>query len=244
MKIDGPGRGISPNIALDERIIFALDFADPGEALRWVARLDDRIRFFKVGLQLFTAGWWPVVEAITARGNKVMLDLKFFDIPETVQRAVEQLHNHGVSLATIHGNDSIIRAAVAAKGDIRLLAVTVLTSFDESDMRKMGLNGPVADLVRMRARKAVELGCDGVVCSALEVAGLRGELGDDFLAVTPGIRPADSAGSDDQRRIATAGAAIANGADHLVIGRPISNAPDPLALIDSLQGEIAAALDR
>ncbi|MFH7320016.1 orotidine-5'-phosphate decarboxylase [Desulfurivibrio sp. D14AmB] len=238
-----PGK-ISKNIALNERIIFALDFAEPAQALGWVERLDDRIRFFKVGLQLFTAGWWPVVDAITARGNKVMLDLKFFDIPETVQRAVEQLHDHGVSLATIHGNDPIVRAAVAAKGDISLLAVTVLTSFDESDMRQLGLKGSVADLVRLRARKAVELGCDGVVCSALEVADLRVDLGDDFLAVTPGIRPADGAGGDDQRRIATPGAAIANGADHLVIGRPISTAAEPLALIDAIQQEIAAALEQ
>ncbi|HET97767.1 MAG TPA: orotidine-5'-phosphate decarboxylase [Desulfurivibrio alkaliphilus] len=244
MNNDTPPARIVNKIALNERIIFALDFADPAQALGWVERLDGRIRFFKVGLQLFTAGWWPVVDAITARGNKVMLDLKFFDIPETVLRAVEQLHNHGVSLATIHGNDPIIRAAVAAKGDIGLLAVTVLTSFDEDDMRKMGLNGPVADLVGMRARKAVELGCDGVVCSALEVAGLRADLGAGFLAVTPGIRPADRSGGDDQRRIATPGAAIANGADHLVIGRPISTAADPLALIDIIQQEIAVALER
>ncbi len=230
------------DIALEQRIIFALDFAEPAQALAWVERLSGRIGFFKVGLQLFTAGWWPVVDEIVARGHKVMLDLKFFDIPETVQKAVEQLQNHGVSLATVHGNDAIIRAAVAAKGDIRLLAVTVLTSFDESDMRQMGLRGPVADLVRRRAARAVELGCDGVVCSALEVAGLRAELGPDFLAVTPGIRPAAAAGDDDQRRIATPGVAISNGADHLVIGRPIAAAADPLALVDAMQAEIRAAL--
>lgn len=230
------------DIAPGQRLIFALDFAEPAEALAWVERLAGRVGFFKVGLQLFTAGWWPVVDEIVARGQQVMLDLKFFDIPETVQKAVAQLQNHGVSLATIHGNDAIVRAAVAAKGDIKLLAVTVLTSFDESDMRQLGLTGSVAELVRLRAARAVELGCDGVVCSAQEVATLRGEIGDQFLAVTPGIRPATAAGDDDQRRIATAGAAIANGADHLVIGRPIAAAADPLAVVDNLQAEIAAAL--
>ncbi|MDZ7642696.1 MAG: orotidine-5'-phosphate decarboxylase [Desulfurivibrio sp.] len=228
------------DITDQQRLIFALDFAEPAEALAWVKRLEGRVTFFKVGLQLFIAGWWPVVDEIVARGQQVMLDLKFFDIPETVQKAVTQLQNHGVSLATIHGNDAIVRAAVAAKGDIKLLAVTVLTSFDESDLRQMGLTGSVADLVRQRAARAVALGCDGVVCSPHEVAALRGELGDDFLAVTPGIRPAAAAG-DDQRRVATAGAAIANGADHLVVGRPIATAADPLALVDELQAEIATA---
>lgn len=234
------------NIALNERIIFALDFADPAEAGQWVRKLDSHLKFFKVGLQLFLAGGWPVVDDILHRGNKVMLDLKFFDIPETVHLAVKQLHNRGVSFATVHGNRPIIEAAVADKGEMKILAVTVLTSFDESDMTEMGLTGSVRDLVLIRARKALALGCDGVVSSALEAEPLRRELGGNFLVVTPGIRPGlnRDVEKDDQKRVATAMQAIVNGADHVVIGRPISTSPDPLATVVALQEEIAAGLAR
>jgi orotidine-5'-phosphate decarboxylase len=233
----GPGR-----IPLNERLIFALDFPRPEEALAWVDRLGGRIGFFKVGLQLFTAAWWPVVDAIVARGHKVMLDLKFYDIPETVYQAVRQLREHGVSLATVHGNPPIIEAAVAAGGELRILAVTVLTSFGEEELAGMGWRGTAAELVLLRARAAVAAGCAGVVASAREAALLRRELGHDFLVVTPGIRPAEPDGADDQRRVATAGAAIAAGADYLVVGRPIRTAADPLAMVAALQQEIAAAL--
>ncbi|MGI6656427.1 MAG: orotidine-5'-phosphate decarboxylase [Desulfobulbus sp.] len=230
---------------LDERIIFALDFSDPATAQQWVKKLDNKIRFFKVGLQLFLAGWWPVIEFIANRGNKVMVDLKFFDIPETVGLAVQQLHNRNVTFATIHGNDPIIRAAVQHKKDLQLLAVTVLTSFDQSDLHAMGLAGTVEDLVLLRARKAIELGCDGVVSSAREAGVLRADIRRSFLVVTPGIRPGinqDIIRHDDQKRIATARQAILNGADHVVIGRPISTAADPLATVELLQQEISAAL--
>jgi len=232
-------------IPLEERIIFALDFAEPDQALHWVARLDSRMKFFKVGLQLFLGGGWPVIEQILARGNKVMVDLKFFDIPETVHLAVAQLRERGVTFATVHGNDPIIRAAVSAKKDLKILAVTVLTSFDESDMLEMGFSGSVADLVLIRSRKAVQLGCDGVVSSALEAAKLRSALGDAFCIVTPGIRPGSNRDieHDDQKRVATATEAMRNGADHVVIGRPISTAADPLAVVAAIQKEIAAALD-
>jgi orotidine-5'-phosphate decarboxylase len=228
------------DIPLNERIIFALDFADPMIAATWVEKLDSRIKFFKVGLQLFLAGGWPVVDHIIARGNKVMLDLKFFDIPETVHQAVQQVKNHGVTFTTIHGNDAIIEAAVRDKDDLQLLAVTVLTSFDESDMRQMGLSGPVADMVRIRAQRAIECGCDGVVSSPLETAVMRREMGDDFFTVTPGIRPVTDheIAKDDQRRTTSPGQAIMNGADYLVIGRPIRTAPEPLTFIDSIQAEI------
>ncbi len=232
------------NIALNERIIFALDFPEPALARQWVERLDNDLKFFKVGLQLFLAGGWPVVEYIIGRGNQVMLDLKFFDIPETVRLAVRQIRDHGVSFATVHGNEAIIEAAVAEKQRLKILAVTVLTSFDESDMRALGLTGSVQDLVRVRAQKALRLGCDGLVSSPLEAAALRQEFGANFFVVTPGIRPGLNRDSetDDQRRVATAQQAIVNGADHVVIGRPISTAPDPLALVRQLQGEIAAGL--
>lgn len=232
-------------IPLDERIIFALDFADGDVAGQWVRKLDKNIKFFKVGLQLFLAGGWPVVEDIVNRGNKVMVDLKFFDIPETVHLAVEQLRNRGVTFATIHGNRPIIEAAVSEKTDMKVLAVTVLTSFDESDMVEMGFTGSVRDLVLIRARKALELGCDGVVSSALEAEPLRNELGRNFLVVTPGIRPGLNRddGQDDQKRVATARQAIINGADHVVVGRPISTADDPLGTVLALQEEIARGLE-
>ena len=231
------------NININERIIFALDVPTPEDARQWVKRLDGEIKFFKVGLELFLAGWWDIVDFIIDRGNQVMLDLKFFDIPETVHLAIQQVKNRGVSLTTIHGNDAIIKAAVSDKGNVKVLAVTVLTSFDESDMRQMGMTGPVEDLVLIRARKAIELGCDGVVSSALEVKTLRGQLGNGFYSVTPGIRPSSVVpGQDDQKRIATAKLAIMNGADHIVVGRPIRDADDPIGVIKQLREEIGQGL--
>jgi orotidine-5'-phosphate decarboxylase len=231
------------NINLNERIIFALDVPTPEEAKQWVKKLDGDIKFFKVGLELFLAGWWDIVDFIIDRGNQVMLDLKFFDIPETVHLAIQQVKNRGVSLTTIHGNDAIVKAAVSEKGKVKVLAVTVLTSFDESDMRQMGMTGSVEDLVLIRARKAIELGCDGVVSSALEVKTLRDQLGGGFYSVTPGIRPSSAApGQDDQKRIATARLALMNGADHIVVGRPIRDAADPIKVIRQLQEEIEQGL--
>jgi orotidine-5'-phosphate decarboxylase len=185
------------------------------------------------------ADYFNTVDWILDRGHKVMLDLKFFDIPETVKLAVEQVNNRGVSLATIHGNDPIIRAAIEARGDLKLLAVTVLTSFGEEDMRSMGMTGTIADLVMFRARRALELGCDGVVASGLEAQELRAELGSKLLIVTPGIRPgANVKADDDQIRVVTAGKAVRSGADHVVVGRPITRAEDPIRVIESMQADI------
>lgn len=234
------------DIPLEERIIFALDFESVESAKEWVKRLESRIKFYKVGLQLFLAGWWHIIEWIQERGNKVMVDLKFFDIPETVQLAVRQVKNRGVTFATVHGNDPILEAAVAEKGDLKILAVTVLTSFGENDMREMGLQGTVEDLVLIRAKRALQLRCDGIVSSGLEVQRMRGELGDNFIVVTPGIRPGTNReiSQDDQVRIVTAQDAVINGADHVVVGRPISRAKDPLAVVDSMRSEIRRALSR
>ncbi|CAK8721355.1 Orotidine 5'-phosphate decarboxylase [Candidatus Electronema halotolerans] len=232
------------NIPLNERIIFALDVPSHEEAMHLINTLESEIRFFKVGLQLFLSSGFQIIDEIVRRGCKVMLDLKFFDIPETVHLAVSQLNNRGVTFATVHGNDPILRAAAQAKGDVKILAVTVLTSFCEDDMRAMGLNGSIADLVLRRSRNALEIGCDGVVASALEAQPLRNALDENFLIVTPGIRPGANIddGSDDQKRIATAKNAISNGADYVVIGRPIRNSSDPAALVRSLQQEIAQGL--
>lgn len=233
----------SKDIALKDRIIVALDVKDADKAKEMVKRCESHIGFFKVGLQLFMADWFNVVDWIVDRGHKVMLDLKFFDIPETVKLAVEQVNSRGVSCATIHGNDPIIRAAVEARGDMKLLAVTVLTSFGEEDLRAMGMTQSVDDLVYFRAKRALELGCDGVVSSGLEAQRLRRDLGDKLLIVTPGIRPGANIedSGDDQKRIMTAGAAVGGGADHVVVGRPITRADDPIRVIEMMQREIDQA---
>ncbi len=226
-------------IALKDRIIVALDVDQREKAQAMVRACESHIGFFKVGLQLFMADYFNTVDWLLDRGHKVMLDLKFFDIPETVKLAVEQVNNRGVSLATIHGNDPIIRAALEARGDMKLLAVTVLTSFGEEDMRAMGLTGSLEELVMFRARRALELGCDGVVSSGLEAEKLRSELGTKLLIVTPGIRPgANVKTDDDQMRVVTAGRAVKSGADHLVVGRPITRSEDPIKVIEAMQAEI------
>ncbi len=231
------------DIALKDRIIVALDVEQREKARALVKACESRVGFFKVGLQLFMADYFNTVDWILDRGHKVMLDLKFFDIPETVKLAVEQVNNRGVSLATIHGNDPIIRAAVEARGNMQLLAVTVLTSFGEEDMRSMGMTGSVADLVLHRAKRALELGCDGVVSSGLEAERLTAELGSRLLIVTPGIRPgANVASDDDQKRVVTAGMAVKSGADHVVVGRPITRADDPIRVIEAMQDDIVRSL--
>ncbi len=231
-------------IDLRDRIIVALDVEHPERAREIVKTCESHVGFFKVGLELFMADWFHTVDWILARGHQVMLDLKFFDIPETVRRAVEQVNNRGVSLATIHGNDTIIKAAVEARGDMKLLAVTVLTSFGEEDMRAMGMTGSIADLVYHRARTALDLGCDGVVSSGLEAGRLREGLGEKLLIVTPGIRPGANIEErhDDQKRVMTAGKAIDAGADHVVVGRPVTRAVDPIRVVEQMQAEIAASL--
>lgn len=229
------------NIPLKDRIILALDVETPEKAKELVLRTESHLGFYKVGLELFMAGWFETVDWLVARGHKVMLDLKFFDIPETVKRAVARLNDHQITFATIHGNDAIIKAALEARGELKLLAVTVLTSFGEEDLRAMGMTQSIEDLVYFRARRALELGCDGVVCSGLEAGRLRGDLGEKLMLVTPGIRPGANVmdSGDDQTRIMTAGRALAAGADHVVVGRPIAKAADPIAVIEAMQQEMA-----
>ena len=232
------------DIPVNERIILALDVDSTAQAKELVKKTESHLNFYKVGLQLFMASWFEIVDWLSARGHKVMVDLKFFDIPETVRLAVARLNNRGITFATIHGNDPIIRAAVEAKGDLALLAVTVLTSFGQEDMQAMGMTQSIEDLVYFRARRALELGCDGVVSSGLEAKRLRDKLGAKLLIVTPGIRPGTNITDqqDDQQRIVTARQAIADGADYLVVGRPITKAPDPLEVINMLQEEIRQGL--
>lgn len=234
------------SISLQERIIFALDVDSLSETRRWLDLLGESINFYKVGLQLFLAVGFPAIDLIINRGHKVMVDLKFFDIPETVGLAVRALCRHEeITFITVHGNEAILRAAIKERNKAKILAVTVLTSFDESDLRAMNLNGSIEDLVHMRAKKAVEIGCDGIVSSGNESARIRAELGSECLIVTPGIRVEANkfAATDDQKRITSAHQAIRNGADHLVIGRPIRNAADPLTLVKLLQQQIYDAVN-
>ncbi|PIE56231.1 MAG: orotidine-5'-phosphate decarboxylase [Desulfobulbus propionicus] len=228
-------------IPLDERIIFALDVADAAAAIRLVDRLQGRIRLFKIGMQLFYGTGWQVVDYIVNNGGKVMLDLKLYDIPATVQLAMEQLAGHGVSLTTVHAVGPVVEAALAADTGIKILAVTVLTSLGEEELRTFDFPGSVEELVLARADMALGCGCHGLVCSALEAKALRRRFGQGFSLVTPGIRPSGTS-TDDQQRVATPAHAINSGVDHLVIGRPIRDAADPVAAVTAIEQEIRTAL--
>jgi orotidine-5'-phosphate decarboxylase len=223
-----------------ERLILALDVPGLDEAKRWVDRLGDSVQFYKLGLQfLMTGHYFDLVEWLDARGKKVFADIKFFDVPETVKLAVEQLEHRKVTFATVHGNDPMIEAAVSAKGHIKLLAVTVLTSLDRGDLDDLGFQCDPEELVLSRARRALKLGCDGVISSGLEAARLRGELGANFLIVSPGIRPVENRPSDDQKRTVDVEDAFIRGADYIVVGRPIRQSPDPRAKAEEIQAKIA-----
>lgn len=217
-----------------QRIIFALDVETSLKAKEWVQLLESEITLFKVGLELFLEGGFPMVEWIRDRGLDVMLDLKFFDVPQTVSRAVRQVDRSGAALTTVHGNDAMLAAAVEAAGQTRILAVTALTSLDQSDLEDLGFACRPDELVLSRARRALDLGCAGVVSSGLEARSLRQELGDRLLIVTPGVRPLENRAVDDQKRTVSVQQAFANGADHVVVGRPIRQAEDPLALARSM----------
>ena len=222
-----------------ERLIVALDVATPKEARVLVEKLGDAVRFYKIGLELFTTeGYFELLTWLTGRGHRVFADLKLYDIPETVRRAVANLRGSGATFLTVHGHRSVMEAAAREKGGMKILAVTVLTSFDQRDLREMGTTRSVEDLVLARARGAVETGCDGVISSGLEARALKGEFGDRLLVVTPGIRPVGS-GGDDQKRTVDVAQAFANGADYIVVGRPVREAPDPRVAAEKIQATIA-----
>ena len=227
---------------MDKRIIFALDVESVEDAKRWVLMLEEHIKFYKVGLQLFLAGWFPIIDWIVKRNLEVMVDLKFFDIPETVGLAVNQLKDRGVSFVTVHGNNGILRAAVDNKNDTQILAVTVLTSLDQADLMDLGFDCNVEKLVFSRATRALEIGCDGVISSGLEASKLRHELGNNFLVVVPGVRPVANREEDDQKRVVDARTAFLNGADYVVIGRPIREAKDPINVIKKIRKEIETSI--
>ncbi len=228
-------------IPATDRLIVALDVPDHEQARRFVEQLGDSVTFYKVGLELFMAGnYWELAAWLTGQGKKVFADLKFFDVPETVRSAVRRLQGRGVSFTTVHGNDAIMRAAVEARGEVKILAVTVLTSLDQGDLSDLGFSCNVADLVLSRARRALEIGCDGVVSSGLEAPRLREHLGERFLVVTPGTRPVLNRPADDQKRPVDLEEAFRGGADYSVVGRPIRSAPDPRTAAAAIQRRIAA----
>jgi orotidine-5'-phosphate decarboxylase len=223
-----------------DRLIVALDFEDIQQAKSMVTQLGDSVTFYKIGLQLCMTGeYFRLLDWLVAHHKKVFVDLKFFDIPTTVGKAVKQLSGRGITFATVHGNDGIMRAAAENKGDVRILAVTVLTSLDRGDLDDLGFECDVEALVLSRASRAIELGCDGVVASGQEASAMRASLGDGFLVVSPGIRPVQN--DDDQKRVVTPTQALSNGADYLVVGRPITAASDPLQAAQGIQKEIALA---
>jgi orotidine-5'-phosphate decarboxylase len=232
-------------IPREERLIFALDVPGPDEARRLVDELGDAVRFYKLGLQLFMAGgYYELIEWMRARGKKVFVDLKFFDVPETVKLAVDQLNNRGIEFVTVHGNDKILRAAAEAKKDVKILGVTALTSLDRGDLDDLGFACDVEKLVLSRARRALAVGCDGVISSGMEAKTLKAELGEKLMVVCPGIRPVDNTASDDQKRTVDVHQAFGNGADYIVVGRPIRNASNPRAKAEEIQGQIAGVFAR
>ena len=228
-----------------ERLIVALDVPSVAEARALVERIGEAACFYKIGLELFTAGgYFDLLQWLAARGNKVFADLKLYDIPETVRRAVANLRSSGASFLTVHGQRSILEAAAGEKGPMKILAVTVLTSFDKSDLAEMGPGTDVGALVLRRARHALETGCDGVISSGLEAPAIRAEFGRRLLVVTPGIRPAGARPKDDQKRTVDVAQAFANGADYIVVGRPVRDAADPRAAAEAIQATIAGVFPR
>ncbi|TLY22565.1 MAG: orotidine-5'-phosphate decarboxylase [Nitrospirae bacterium] len=226
-----------------ERLILALDVPSADEAKRLLDRVEDSVRFVKIGLELFTAAGPDVVRWALAQRKRVFLDLKLLDIGETVKRATAAAAELGVAFLTIHATGQTVRAAVEGRGlsRMKILAVTVLTSFDEADLLEIGVVGSVLDTVLKRARVAISAGADGVVASGAEAAMIRRELGKGPILVIPGIRPAGTS-HDDQVHVTTPAGAIAAGGDYLVVGRPIRDAADPAAAARAIQTEIEVAL--
>jgi orotidine-5'-phosphate decarboxylase len=237
-----PSREKSPEIDFRDRLIVALDVDTITEARQLVKRLDGTVSFFKIGLQLQLAAGLDLIKELIAEGKKVFLDYKYFDIDETVKNAVAQVASYGVSFLTVHGNGKIIRAAVEGRGnsDLKILSVTVLTSLDHYDIKDLGFDCSVEELVLHRAKRALEAGCDGVIASPKEIQSIREIAGIGLLIVTPGIRP-QKARIDDHKRWASPATAIQDGADYLVVGRPIRNAPDPKAAAENIIFEMQEA---
>jgi orotidine-5'-phosphate decarboxylase len=234
---------MAADILPKDRLIVALDLPGVAAAEAMIGQLGDSVSFYKIGYQLAYAGGLPLARELVKAGKKVFIDLKLHDIGNTVARGVESIASSGATFLTVHAYPQTMKAAVEARAgsSLKILAVTVLTSYDENDLKEAGYRLGVSELVEARARQAQALGIDGLVSSPEEAAALRAIVGDRMRLVTPGVRPAGAA-TGDQKRIMTPARAIAAGADYLVVGRPITEASDPKTAADAIQNEIAQAL--
>ncbi len=222
------------NINVEDRLIFALDVPEIEQAKNIVSELDDSVNFYKIGMELLMTGqYFDLLNWLIKQDKKVFVDLKFFDVPETVGRTIARLSDYGATFATIHGNQALMEKAAQTKGDLKVLAVTALTSLDRGDLDDLGFDCDVQDLVISRAKRAFEAGCDGVVSSGLEVPFLREFVDNKLIAVTPGIRPV--ANDDDQKRVVDVATAFKSGSDYIVVGRPIKNAENRYQAASDIQ---------
>ena len=235
---------IHKSIPSRDRLIFAMDVPDCERAKELATQLGDAVTFYKIGLELMMSGrYFELLDWMLERDKKVFCDLKFFDIPATVGAAVRQLKDRGAAFVTVHGNRSIMEAAAENKGDsLKVLGVTVLTSLDRGDLDDLGFDCDLQALVLSRAKQALDAGCDGVISSGLEVPLLRQHVDDKLIVISPGIRPVDNKPAGDQKRVVTVETAFCNGADYIVVGRPIRDADDPQAAAEAMQTAIATVV--
>jgi len=231
---------LKKNIANKDRLIFALDVDDCKKAKNLVEELGDSVSFYKLGLELMmTDEYFNLMSWMLKKDKKIFADLKFFDIPATVGAAVRSLKNRGASFVTVHGNQAIMESAAENKGNsLKVMAVTALTSLDRGDLDDLGFDCDVSELVLSRAKRALEAGCDGVISSGIEAPQLRKHIDEKLLVITPGIRPVDNKPCEDQKRVVTVEKAFSNGADYIVIGRPIRDANNSRLAAESIQKSI------
>jgi len=226
-----------------DRLIFALDVPEVSRAKELVLELGNSVSFYKIGMELMMTGdYFNLLDWLVENDKKVFVDLKLFDVPATVSKAVKRLSQRGAYFTTIHGNQSMMEAAAAEKGNLKVLAVTALTSLDQGDLDDMGFKCDVQELVVSRANRALSSGCDGIVASGLELEHIRSEVDQKLLVVTPGIRPVENRPTDDQKRVVSVEQAFERGADHIVVGRPIQNADSPRQAAESIQQAIQTTL--
>ena len=223
-----------------DRLIFALDVPEANQAKQLVNELGASVSFYKIGMELMMTGdYFDLLDWLVEKDKNVFVDLKLFDVPATVSKAVKRLSKRGAYFTTVHGNQSMMEAAAAEKGDLKVLAVTALTSLDQGDLNDMGFTCDVQELVISRAKRALSSGCDGIVASGLELEHIRNEVDQKLVIVTPGIRPVLNRPTDDQKRVVTVEQAFQWGADHIVVGRPIKNATSPREAAELIQETIA-----
>ena len=226
-----------------DRLIFALDVPEADQAKQLVNELGASVSFYKIGMELMMTGdYFDLLDWLVEKDKNVFVDLKLFDVPATVSKAVKRLSKRGAYFTTVHGNQSMMEAAAAEKGDLKVLAVTALTSLDQGDLNDMGFTCDVQELVISRAKRALSSGCDGIVASGLELEHIRNEVDQKLVIVTPGIRPVINRPTDDQKRVVTVEQAFQWGADHIVVGRPIKDAANPREAAELIQKSITNSI--